>query len=344
MNITCISSNTIDLRNTSSFLPLVYLPNEWILINIVWPSIAFVGLAGNITFIWTVIKVSVLHTSTFIVLAVLAFSDLLSVLGRLIYTLHNLLTSPLRYGDDINVIAIIGDLVTWFCFTLSVSLITLVSAERFLAICHPIKYRALKGSKGMLAVVSTLIFGSICLAFLNIPYSLTFAEYCVLWPATEQFLMYPRKAQVLKVDYLVDYVDPYFVIYNIIILTGTAIFLLINCFMYIVTLKTLIKRKQNRKLQTSAQLERNIRQASVMVIANGFVYCVCVSIFLLLLALQISRMFGRRFLDMHHSIVLSDITHTFMLINASVNPIVYFITNQSYRKNFKKIILRGLCK
>ncbi len=344
MNTTCTSSNTIDFRNSSSFLPFFYLNNEWILFSIVWPSIAAVGLAGNVTFICTVMKVSVLHTSTFIVLAVLACSDFLSVLGRLIHTSHHFLKGSLRYFDDIDIAAIIGDLVTWFCFTLSVCLITLVSAERFLAICHPIKYRALKGSKGMLAVVSAHIFGSLCLAFLSIPYSFSFAEYCVLWPATEQFLMYPQKTKVLKVDYLVDYIDPYFVIYDIIILTGTVIFLLINCYMYIVTLKTLIKRKQNRKLQTSAQLERNIRQASVMVIANGFVYCVCVSIFLLLIALQISTMLGRRFLDIHQSIVLADITHTFMLINASVNPIVYFITNQSYRQHFKKTILRGLCK
>ncbi len=342
MNTTCASSNTIDLRNSSSFLPLVNLPNEWILIIILWPFISLVGLAGNVTFIWTVIKVSALHTSTFIVLAALSCSDILSLIGRLVHSLHNFLTSPLRSGNDIT--AIISDTIIWFCFILSTWLVTLVSVERFLAICHPIKYRVLKGTKRMLAVICILIFGSTCIAFLGIPFSFAFEHYCIRWPVAAQFSKYPSNIELQKIAYLPENLDPYFLFYNVIFLMCTVGLLFINCYMYMGTINVLIKRKRNRALQTSAQLERNIHQLSIMVIANGVVYFVCVFVFVLRVAWQVSTMLGMRYLNMYENIVLMDTTYTFMLINASVNPLVYFISNQSYRQHFQKTILGGFCK
>ncbi len=281
MNSSCISSNAIDLRNSSSLWQFVYLPNEWILLNIVWPSIALLGVTGNITFIWTVLKVSVLRTSTFIILAALACSDTVSLIGRLTYSLCNSLTSPLRYGDGRHNVAIFGEMVAWFCFSMSLWLITLVSTERFLAVCHPIKHRVLKGTKGMIAIIVIIIVGSICLPSLGIPYSFNFAEYCIWWPSTAQFRLYPRVANLARVHYLMEYVDLYFLIGDIIIFTGTVSLFLVNCCMYTEIIKTLTVRKQNRALQTSREYERNICQACFMVIANGVVFFICVSVFAL---------------------------------------------------------------
>ena len=143
------------------------------------------GLVGNTLFIWTVIKVSELHTSTFIVLSVLGCIDILSLIGRLIEHYSNLITSPLRYGES-SIPASIGGILKRVCFAISIWLITLVSTERFLAICHPIKYRVVKGTKGVSAVIGVLAVVSVGLACISIPYTLNVAEYCILWPPTEQ--------------------------------------------------------------------------------------------------------------------------------------------------------------
>ncbi len=345
MNTTCTPSNTIDLRNSSSFLPYVYLPYEWILYIIVWPAIALVGFVGNIMFIWTVIKVSDLHTSTFIVLAALACSDILSLIGRLIYSSYNFHTSPLRYGVAENTVAIIGEVITWFCFVMSTWLITLVSTERFLAICHPIKYRVFRGTKEVLTITGILFCGSICLASQTIPFSIQYTEYCIWWPRIAHFTMYPTYAKLLELHYFPEKVTTnYFVIVYIILLTAFVILFIVNCYMYTKTIETLITRKRNRTLQTSAQFERSIQQASVMVIANGLIFFVCLSIFALQIFSQIFGMMEMNLFDVYHSIILENITLTVLLVNASVNPFIYFVTNQHCRHTFKKMIRNVFCK
>ena len=343
MNLTCSELNTIDLRNESSVSSFVYLPYELMVRNIIWPIISLMGLVGNTLFIWTVIKVSVLHTSTFIALSALACTDSLSLIGRLTEHFSDSITSPLRYGES-SIPASIGGNLTWFCFMMSIWLVTLVSTEGFLAICHPIKYRVLKGTTRMLGAIGVLVVVSVGFTCVSIPYTLKFAEYCFQWPPTEQFIMYPRKAKLIKVDYLNELPDPYFLTGLINSLAITIMLFLINCYMNTRTLKTLRTRTQNKRLQISTQFERNIRQISVMVIANGVVFFVCIYTFVFTLTSQILIVVGIRFFTEYQIIVLENITQIFLLINSSINPIVYFIANQSYRQSFNKTVLGGLCK
>ena len=88
-----------------------------------------VWVLSIISFVWTVSRTTTLHTSTYIYLVSLACAD---------YAI-----SLLRFDNMIlqNVAFII------FIFTLAISMgfVTLVSTEKYLAICHPIKHYILKG-------------------------------------------------------------------------------------------------------------------------------------------------------------------------------------------------------
>ncbi len=228
---------------------------------------------------------------------------------------------------------------------MSICLITLVSTERFLAICHPIKYRVLKGTKGVLTITGILFCGSICLASQSIPFSTHFQEYCFWWPPIAPFTMYPTHVKLVELRYFPLHVTTdYFLIVHINVLVAFVILFIVNCYMYTETIKTLIARKRNRGLQISAQFERNIRLASVMVIANGLVFFVCLSFFALLVLSQIFVKVERRLFDVYQSIVIENITLTILLINASVNPFIYFVTNQYVRHSFQKIIRNVVCK
>ena len=152
MNSTC--QLTFDLRNRSSLLPFVYLPNELILFEIVWPCIILFGFTGNVMFIWTVRHTPSLHTSTFLFLASLAITDSCVLISVGLDFILDFLMTPIRHGDKF-IIKIMCFFTTWFCFMSSLFFVTLVSIERYLAICHPIKHHLLKGTKRTIKLIST---------------------------------------------------------------------------------------------------------------------------------------------------------------------------------------------
>ncbi len=144
MNSSC--SSTINLQNSSIFYQYVsYQPYELVLYKFVMPCIILVGLTGNVTFIWTVIRVSSLHASTFIYLFSLAWSDLFTLVGYGIYPINGFL-NPLRFGKR-TLVKGIAETISWLSFITSIWLVTFVSLEHYLALCHPIKHRLLKGTK-----------------------------------------------------------------------------------------------------------------------------------------------------------------------------------------------------
>ena len=241
--------------------------------------------------------------------------------------------------------ASIGRNLTWFCFVMSTWLVTLVSTERFLAICHPIKYRVLRGTNGVLTSIGILFVGSICFASLTIPFSFSYTEYCFSWPLTEKYTMYPLSAKLMEIKYFPEHLSSnYFLIADITFLTVFVIVFIANCYMYKKTITALQTRKRNKTLQTSAKFERSIRQASVMVIANGLVFFVCLSIFALMIVSQISEMVDMKLFDTYGRIIVENITLTVLLINASVNPYIYIATNQHVRHSFEKMIRNIVCK
>ncbi len=100
----------------------------------------------------------------------------------------------------------------------------------------------------MLAVLSALTVVSLGLACIAIPFNLNIAEYCIQWPPTEQFIMYPRKVEVIKLEYLMKLPDTSFLTGLANMLTLTVLLFVINFYMNLRTLKTLRARTQNRGL------------------------------------------------------------------------------------------------
>ena len=262
MNSTC--ELTVDLRNSSSLLPFLYLPKEWILFEIVWPSIILIGFTGNVVFISTVKRVPSLHTSTFIFLASLALTDLVVLLGIGLDYLLDYVMSPTRYGDQFFV-SMAFFFVTWFCFVSSIFFVTLVSAERYFAICHPIRHHLLKGTKRTIKLTCIVFLGSIIFSSVILPPMVVKGiAVCIQWPLNSKFAnSYPNLVKLLPSDYFVP--DTVMIQIILAISVSTILFAMVaNVNLYTRIVQTLLKRKRNNKIQTSADLERNICQASFL--------------------------------------------------------------------------------
>ncbi len=341
MNTSC--SLTMNLQNATVFdYYVLYQPYELVLYKFVVPCIILVGLTGNAMFTWTVIRVSSLHTSTFIYLFSLACSDLFTLVSFGMYLTNGFLNA-LRFGNG-SLMQSVAETIRWFSFITSIWFVTLVSLERYVAICRPMKHRLLKGTKRtikfcLLGMVLSLVLTSTIVVQFTGKTSL----WCLVWPLEDQFKNYPRVITVFS-----GILDPRFhnfirIFLNISYVVIYLFTLSMNCYMYASILITLHRRKCNKQLQMSMELDRNIRQISTMVIANGFVFFVCSTVFNSLMVYDAISMFGLRLLSRLQVNAFSHVRYIFMLINASVNPLIYFITNPNYRRALKASIMKCRC-
>ena len=338
MNTSC--SFTINLQNSSILYQYVlYQPFELVLSKFVMPCIILVGLTGNMMFIWTVIRVSSLHTSTFIYLFSLAWSDLFTLVSFVIFLINGFLISPLRFGKY-SFTYVVVDKIWWFSFLTSKWLITLVSLERYLAICHPIKYHQFRGTKRtikccLLSVVLSLVFTSTIIMRNGGKTS----TRCLVWPLDDQFINYPRV--FTEYSGLLDHRYQNFQIFLDILYVFMELFTLsVNCYMYSRILATLYRRKYNTALQISKEFDRSIRQISTMVIANGIVFLLCSTIFNALIVLSAISGIGLELLTRQQLNVFEHVQLILILVNATVNPLIYFITNPSYRRALKASVMK----
>ena len=337
MNTTC--SSTTNLQNSTILSQYISLePYQLVLYKFVMPCIILVGLTGNVMFIWTVIRVSSLHTSTFIYLFSLAWSDLFTLVSFVIYLTNGFLNT-FRLGKFSSTY-IVSETIWWFSFITSKWFVTLVSLERYLAICHPIKYRQFKGTKraikgSLLSVVLTLVISS-TLVVQDVGKTST---WCLVWPTDDRFENYPRVITVYSG--ILDHRYQNFQIYLDILYVFIELFTLsINCYMYLRILTTLLRRKYNTALQVSNELDRNIQQISTMVIANGIVFFLCSTVFNAVMVVSPIALLGLKVLTIQQLNALEHVQLVLILVNASVNPLIYFIANPSYRRALKASVMK----
>ena len=93
------SVTAIVLNNATTLFPYIYGPNDdGTFLIVIMTCIIFVGLIWNIrpTFIWTVIWVPSLHTSTYIYLTSLACTDLFNLIGFVGIAIYEILPFRLK--------------------------------------------------------------------------------------------------------------------------------------------------------------------------------------------------------------------------------------------------------
>ena len=116
--------------------------------------------------------------------------------------------------------------------------------------------------------------------------------------------------------------------------------------MYIRILQTLKQRQRNRALQLSPEFERNIQQMAIMIIANGLTFFIFSSIVTAFFISFLFYLFEENLpvqLLYYNEKIFEYIQLTCIVLNATVNPIIYFITNRRYRGALKTSVMSLYC-
>ena len=307
----------LDLSKTTTSFQYIDQPDEGAFFrhfeNIILPCIILAGLIGNLTFILTVIRMPSLHKPSYFYLTCLACTDLFTLIGFIGLYAEIFIPSLEKYIS----IEAVFVMISWVFFIWSLCLVTLVSMERYLAICHPIKHHLLKGTRRTFKMIAVSFLFTLVMSGTSIPDAFDFAS--------------------LKV-----YSQITFIIYVGFFLSC----LTYNCYMYVRILEKLKQRQYNRKLQLSPEFERNIQQMAIMVIINGVMFFTFTSVETAYIVTSLVDIFKENLSKQlyYDEKIFELVLVTSMVLNASVNPIIYFITNCRYQDALKKLIMRLFSK
>ena len=301
-------------------------------IIVIVPLVSAFGLFGNLSFLYIVYHTPNMKTITNFYLVNLAIADTsLLVMGSFRYLWSYTHSYGLFLGFTFGSPAgcSIPTLFMHLCYFASVFLITLVTTERYLAICHTMRYRISRKRAIMLncgAWVSAL-----ALASFEIPY-FVIKMVCVAWPPDEEYSSYPTEIPVCfhGCEWCVAVtVYAYFIQYLITVPVIT--------FMTISMVRRLrrgLSRGDTIRSQRSIQSRTNLVR---MLQINALIFFLCLTPFEIY---AIAEKYELDFLNDHQKHFISWLGRVTMLVNSAVNPLVYSVVNPSYRKAFQRACCR----
>ena len=198
---TCHLNNTLFVTQNFTkdifIRSLFYSSVDKIMINGVLPIILVVGWAGNLAFLFSLIRVKWMRTVTNYYLANLALADisfLLVVVGDKLYSYNTVgIAGYMSFGRPG---CIISNFLRRLVFFASLFLVTLVSLERFYAICKPVQHWMLNGKTQTLKLVAFCWILSCVFAAILIPSSSnlkTLYNVCFVWPDIPGYRDLPAK-------------------------------------------------------------------------------------------------------------------------------------------------------
>ncbi|XP_072014825.1 thyrotropin-releasing hormone receptor-like [Amphiura filiformis] len=334
----CTLNNSIEL--SPSFF---WTESEKLIILVIMPLITIIGNAGNLAFLFTIFRVPRMRTVANAYLATVAVVDINFVsVVCITYGLAYLASPDIRANPQRGVA---GCLLVYFqsfsCYFMSMVVITLLSLERYYAICYPIKHRLFAHrSRTIKQLTISILIGMVCGAVSTIKWGdYNIIKFCVKpvndGPVFEPYPLIIHTCQLRNGRALASLLSEALV---------TIVFLLaffISSFMYAKVLKTLRQRSQSN-LKSSTSIDKVHRQVSQMIIVNGIVFFTCQIPYRLYAIHDIlADTFQVWSLPAHQRASLLIVGRIFLYFNSAINPYIYVVGSTFYRKAFMEAF--GLC-
>ena len=170
---------------------------------VILPVITTIGFINNFILVFTVFRVPRMRTRLNSFMVNLAISDTLflltSALGAVPYYDTSIRRIDKPAKSPLECLAFDSLIFIWY-FT-SLTFATLVTVERYFAICQPFRHRYMI-TKWILRATNRIIFTWLCgvmLMAINVPYFLVDGtEHCLLWPNIEEYDSFPSSYTVCR--------------------------------------------------------------------------------------------------------------------------------------------------
>lgn len=341
----CDSGEYWNLTNSASAKNALYSTSEKIIIGIAMPCVLGIGVIANLAFLFVIFRVSYMRTTTNFYLAILALSDICFLSVTILEKMTAYTASPVS-GDsrfESSVGCVFYAMTVYIAYFSSLGLITLVSLERYFALCSPVRHRQFRGRKHTLRlVVFNFIISVILAACVTLGFSTTYTV-CILWSDEVDFLRTTRKGAFDSVEELpttYEYCGPLNErLENIgaLQLIPFPLAFVGNTIMYWRIIRSLSNRPSSNQTKVADQNRQARNQVAWMLVINGLIFFLCNLPFILNQSIQLlSSISGVTYIEGNASRVFVWIGRLGTYTNSAANPFIFTTMSKRYRQAYRK--------
>ena len=310
-----------------------YTALSWAFVVIFVPLVAVIGISSNVAFIFVVHRVKFMRNVTNIYLVNLAIADCSLLLAAFTQYIGDYINSPdydLRFSFYTSFGCSMPNFLIYLCYYASLWTVTLVSVERYLAICHTFWHRIVSNMNRARRLIIAVWLIAFVFASLSTPY--TPVVICAVSANDTTFIT----SKFIYCEFSCDWCASALYLTDLI---QFLVAMLLNSIMYVLIFYHLNKSTSEALGEDTSQNQRSVQTRNAvakMLIANGILFFICLFPFSLLNMENIAERFGSTVFSKTLVIYSSWIGRVLFLLNSVSNPFVYNATNRRYRQAFQQ--------
>ncbi len=335
---------------TLNFTDLEFMANTFLysradqlLITVLIPIISIFGVTCNVLFVLTIVRLRRMRNSLNAYLGNLAVSDILFLTFGCFWYVLLYTTSPILYNMPVSSSfgCVVLNIPFYFGHLASMGFITLISVERYYAICHPFRHQVMKTRKRTIALVMSAWLVAVAIAILIIPGHSQSIQFCMIWPDSPTFRDFPTVyTKCIQQD------SKFAASPEIILsMTFTVVFLINLILHTLIILRISAGVRSFEGRSSSTQNNRsNTNKVTLTLAVNTLIYFLCQTPYRLHALDSIWQ-------DLFHTSLLGPafdvgsgktlpktlwiVSEICLFINSAINPFVYAVCSSFYRKGFR---------
>ncbi|XP_038055009.1 allatostatin-A receptor-like [Patiria miniata] len=335
MDSRCDTMWNYTLDPTGALIEL-YSKFDTVAIGILMPLLMFFGIIGNLAFLLMLCRVPKMRSLTNFYLANLAISDIAFLVFAVSTKLYDFCIGKVNFSPTTKGVfeCLFRQLVVDVSYFASLFVISLVSLEKYYAICKPIRHRVISSWDRTVKLIACSWVVSVLIAISVIP-SYSVIEYmCFVWPEEEQYadLLSVYTWCVATGHLAASYANalqtvPFFIAF------------ILNTTMYVLIVRRLSQRAdqpigQQEAVPVPDQAIHTRNQVAKMLVINGSVF------FLLLAPFEIvSIVISAYALEYEQELLILQICRLLSYLNSVINPFLFGMVNSRYRDAYKQAFL-----
>ena len=333
----CLDAETIiNLTDPILAEQWIFTEADYWLYTFIGPVITVMGVLGNSAFLMLLLAVPSLQSSVTALMSNLAITDIMVLVIIQIWAILDYFTSKIALDFPVysNASCLACAASVAIPYNASLGAITLISVERYLAICMPLRHKMMKGSRRTARLIASTWFVGLVVALIYVS-GFELQKTCLLWPEEEAFHDLPEIIQLCASSFaLPRQVVNLFVFLLLLVFNAT-----VSC--KIISTLNLKKRKirihGGRQEMTSTKI-----QVTRTLVLNNTIFFLCQLPVRMAYLSEILESIGVDIMTRQQFSSAHSIGYVCLMLNSCINPFLYVFCCKVYRDAFKQVYCRCL--